>query len=285
MALKNPRALFGVHQFSPYSRSTGEFFGTVKCLTGSSMSLSGEQVKLEGGSNKYSWATESGKITAEVTIKMREYPAFVFELFFGKAATESFTASPGEVVGLANIKGESILDAVSSVAVTGAQSLKFGKYILKAIDSDTLAVHVSTDIDFSKGQAAEYTAQDLKVAEINVVSGDNAIPGFGIKLVASSPSFVAGDTAEFTVLPGYSEKLEVTIGGIGETTPEFGAVIMGEKRGDGSIVAIDAFRLKAAGGMPMGFEQGAFSESEVKLEAMYDSAKNGVFKFLSIKET
>jgi hypothetical protein len=283
MALKNPRALFGVHQFSPYNRQTQEFLGTVKCLSGSSMTLSGEQVKLEGGSNKYSWATESGKISAELSVKLKEYPAFVFELFFGKAATESFTASAGEIVGLANGKGTSILSAISAVSIVGAQNLKFGKYVIKAVDSNTISLHVSTDIDFSKGQSAEYSAQDLKVAEMDIVSGDNAVPGFGIKFVASSPSFVAGDTAEFTVLPGYSEKLEVVIGGIGETTPEFGAIIMGEKRGDGSIVAVDAFRLKAAGGMPIGFEEGAFSESEVKLEALYDSAKNGVFKFLSIK--
>lgn len=283
MSLKNPRALFGVHQFSPYSRTSGEFYGTIKCLSGSSMSLSGEQVKLEGGSNKYSWATESGKITAEMTVKFKEYPAFVFELFFGKAASESFTPSAGEVVGLQNVKGSSIFSAISAVSIVGAQNLKFGKYVLKAIDSNTLAVHVSTDIDFSKGQSADYSSQDLKVAEIDIVAGDNAVPAFGIKLVASAPAFVAGDTAEFTVLPSYSEKLEVTIGGLGEVTPEFGAVVMGEKRGDGSIVAIDAFRLKAAGGMPIGFEQGAFSESEVKLEAMYDAAKNGVFKFLSVK--
>lgn len=283
MALKNPRALFGVHQFSPYSRISGEFLGTIKCLSGSSMSLSGEQVKLEGGSNKYSWATESGMITAEMTVRFKEYPAFVFELFFGKAASETFTPSAGEVIGLQNIKGSSILDAVSAVSIVGAQNLKFGKYVLKAIDAETLAVHVSTDIDFGKGQAADYSGQDLKVAEINIVAGDNAVPAFGIKLVASSPSFVAGDTAEFTVLPGYSEKLEVVVGGLGEVTPEFGAIVMGEKRGDGSIVAIDAFRLKAAGGMPIGFEQGAFSESEVTLEAMYDSEKNGVFKFLSVK--
>lgn len=283
MALKNPRALFGVHQFSPYNPTTGEFYGTLKCLAGSSMSMSGEQVNLEGGSNKFSWATESGRIEAQLTVQFREYPAFVWELFFGKPASETFTPnSAGEVVGLANVKGESVLDAVSAVEITAPQSAKFGKYVLKAVDADTLAVYVSTDIDFSKGASGEYLDQSLKVAEVDVSLGDTEIPGFGIKLVASTPDFVAGDTAEFQVLPPYSEKLEVVVGGLGEVTPEFGAIVMAEKRGDGSIVAIDAFRLKASG-MPIQLSQGAFSESEVQLTALYDAAKNGVFKFISVK--
>jgi hypothetical protein len=287
MALKT-RAIFGVHQFTPYKinsadGSDGEFYGTVKCLGGSSMSLSGETVKLEGGSSRYPFASESGRIESTLQLRVKEYPAFLFELCFGKAPTESFASSPGEVIGVANTKGESILDAISAVSIVAPQSAKFGKYVLKAIDSETLAVYCSTDIDFAKGVVGEYLDQSLKVAEITVASGDNEIPGFGIKLVSGAPDFVAGDMAKFEVLPPHSEKLEVIIGGIGDVTPEFGAIVMAEKRGDGSIMALDVFRLKAAGGMNLGFEEAAFSESEINLDALYSSAKGGVFKVISLK--
>ena len=71
MALSNPRIVFGVHSVSPYSRTTGEFYGILKVLGGSSLSLSGELLKLNGGSRKYPWAVEDGLITAEMTLKVK----------------------------------------------------------------------------------------------------------------------------------------------------------------------------------------------------------------------
>lgn len=281
MALNNPRSIFGIHQVSPYSRETGEFYGTIKVLSGSSLSLSGEQVKLEGGSNKFTWATEAGKISAEMSLKFKEYPAFVFELFFGKAPTEVGSSASGEVVGYADKVGaiSSVISAVGIIPTTGSEKLKFGHYIVKAKDADEIELYHSSDID-----GGEYLNDKLKVATITIAAGSNDVTEYGLRFTAGAGSLTAGDTAEFTVLPPYESKLEVVVGGAADVTPEFGAIIMAEKRADKSLVAVDAFRCKATG-MPLGFETKAFSESEVKAELMYDAAKGGVFKFMAIKES
>lgn len=286
MSLSAPRHLFGVHQFSPYSLETGEFFGTIKCLTGSSLSLSGEQVKLNAGSNRYAWSVETGLITAEMSLKFSEYPAFIFELFLGKAPTTS--TSVGEVAGFANKKGASIksgsagVSSVDVIPTTGAANLKFGKYVLKAVDANTLAVYHSTDINHDVGTDVEYMNDALKVAELDIGSGANDLAAFGLRLMGvGTAAFVAGDTAEFHVYPA-GEKMEVVIGGAADVTPEFGCIVMAEKRSDKSLVALEVFRAKASG-LPLGLESKAFSESEVKIDCLFDPAKNGVFKFLSLK--
>ena len=189
------RSIFGIHQFSPYKLATGEFYGTIKCLSGSSMELSGETVKLEGGSSKFPFASESGKISSTLKLKVKEYPAFLFELCFGKAPTENSSVSSGEVVGLADVVGHSITNAISAVAVTASQSAKFGKYVLKAVDSHTLAVYCSTDIDFGKGTAVQYTNDSLKIAEVTIASGSNVIASLGLTITSGSPSFTSNDTA------------------------------------------------------------------------------------------
>ena len=87
MSLSEPRAIFGVHSVSPYDRDTGEFKGILKVLGSSTVTLAGELIKLNGGSNKYAWAVEQGLISAETTLKTREYPNFLYELFLGKIPT------------------------------------------------------------------------------------------------------------------------------------------------------------------------------------------------------
>lgn len=281
MALTNPRAIFGIHQISPYSRETGEFYGTLKVLSSSSLSLSGEQVKLEGGSNKFTWATEAGKISAEMSLNFKEYPAFVFELFFGKSPTEVGASASGEVVGFANKKGslKSVVTGVSIIPTTGSEKLKFGHYVLKAVAADEIEIFHSNDID-----GGEYMDDKLKVASVTIEAGTNDVAEYGLRLTAVAGSLTVGDTAELTVLPPYESKLEVVVGGIADTTPEFGCIIMAEKRADKSLVAVDAFRCKATG-MPLGFESKAFSESEVTAELMYDAEKGGVFKFMALKQS
>lgn len=289
MSLRTPRSIFGIHQVSPYNIETGEFYGTLKVLASSSLSLSGEQIKLSGGSNKFDWATESGKITAEMSLKFKEYPAFVFELFFGKKATETLIENAeGEVGGFTNKAGGSIKDAANGVAsvgvipTSGAADLKFGLYVLKAVDASTLKVYHSTDIDHNRGATVEYDTDMLDVATIDL-STETDIESLGLRFVkVGTPAFDAGDTAEFYVYPPYNEKLEVVVGSPSDVTPEFGAFVVAEKRSDKGLIALDVFRCKATG-LPIGMEAKAFSEAEAKVSCLFDPAKNGVFKFMSLK--
>lgn len=281
MALSNPRAIFGIHQVSPYKLDgSGEFYGTLKVLASSSLSLSGEQVKLNAGSNKFPWASEAGAIESTMSLSFSEYPAFVFELFFGKAPTVSGASAGGEVAGYGDKKGSSVSPVVTGVSViptTGAEKLKFGSYLLKATAADELALYHSTDVD-----GGEYIDDSLKVATIEVTGSQVDLAEYGLRFAISAGTLVVGDTAEFSVFPPYSSKLEVVVGAPSDLTPEFGALIMAEKRGDGSLVAVDAFRCKASG-MPIGLEAKAFSTSEVSADLLYSAERGGVFKFVALK--
>lgn len=287
MALSSPRAFFGVHSVSPYSRTDGTFYGTLKVLGGSSLSLSGELVELMGGSSKYAWAIEDAKIDAEMSLKIREYPDFVFELFLGKAPTSGSAEASGNASAIANKKGTSVMSATtgvtSSLTVGTAADLKFGKYVIKAASSTTVDVYLSTDLDLARGTNGTMQNDGLKITQsaLTITSGAPvAIPNFGLSLNGGSGTIgmTTGDTATFEIRPVNSKNMVVTIGSASDSAfPEFGAIVMGQKRGDGSMIEIDALRVKGVG-LPLGFEENAFSESEIKAKCFYDSEQDALLK-------
>ena len=127
MSLSEKRIIFGVHQVTPYSRTTGKPYGTLKCLKSSSLSLSGESIDLNAGSNKYAWASEDSKISAEMSLKFSEYPAFLFELFLGKAPTENGADTAGSVSTPVEFNGTSIMDATNGISAVAVIPLLYGK--------------------------------------------------------------------------------------------------------------------------------------------------------------
>lgn len=288
MGLSNPRINFGVHSLTPYNRSTGEFYGILKVLGGSSLQLTGELIKLNGGSLKYPWAIEEGYTTAELAIKPKEYPDFLFELFLGKAPTLTDTPdTDGTFTTPENKTGTSVIDAstgIASVEVipsTGAPNLKFGKYVVKAASSTTVDVYASTDVDFNRGSNHEFSNDLLLVATGLTITASTptTIAALGFQFTGGSGTIgmTTGDTAVFELVPPFTKKMEVTIGGTSDTFPEFGAIIMAKQRSNQEMFEIDAFRCKASG-MPLGFEANTFAEGEIKAELFYDSSKNGIFK-------
>ena len=288
MSLSDPRIIFGVHSVSPYSRTTGEFYGIMRVLGGYSISLSGELVKLNGGSNKYPWAIEDGLITAAMSLKVSEYPDFLFELFLGKAPTSVGVDSAGTVSAVTNKNGTSIVAAtglasVSVIPTTGAANLKFGKYVLKYASATTLNVYVSSNIDFARGTDEDYDSDVLltQVSGTITTGGNTDLATLGLRLVggAGTIAFTAGDTATFEVLPPSTKSMSVDVGSNSDVFPEFGAIVMAKKRGNLEMFEIDAVRCKGVG-LPLGLEQNAFSSAEIKVECFYDSTLD---KVLSIR--
>ncbi|MBF0315606.1 MAG: hypothetical protein HQK52_19455 [Oligoflexia bacterium] len=276
-----PRVFFGVHSFTPYNAKTGEFYGTVEALKGSSFSLSGELVELTGGSSKFPFAIADSSISAELSFKPCEYPDFLFELFLGKKPTDK--KNIGGLVGDINgsIKGK------INITVLKKEDVKFGKYFVKAIKKDDLLLDhevivsgmafqlsVSSSVDFSQGDDATFVNDslliDFKKTGLKIEKG--AVDGL-----------VDGDSGFFDVWPPSDQgSIEVTVGASGDVFPEFGAIIMGQKSGGGDLIEIDVFRLKGIG-LPLGFEEKKFSESEIKAKAMYDANKNGICKVRYLK--
>ena len=283
MSLSDPRALFGVHSASFYNRTTHKFYGTLKVLKGSSLSLSGESVELLGGSQKFPWAVEDGAIGAEMSLKVAQFEDFMFELFLGKAPTANAAETTGSVSGYANQNGGTIKDAsngISTVTATSADEadLKFAKYVIVATGPAAADVFASTDADFGRGTAGSFTTDLLKIGTIDVSAGNAVLAAYGLTFTkVGTPAFTTGHTAIFYVRPINTKSMDVTVGGASyQTFPEFGAIIMGQRRGNGELVEVDCFRCKGAG-MPIGFEQNAFAETEVKVKVFYDSARDGVF--------
>jgi len=280
------RHIFGIHSFTPYSRVDGTFFGMVNVLDSGSLSLTGELIDLFGGSNKYPWASEDGQVTAEMSLKFGEMPNFFFELFLGKAPTATTAETSGNVTALVNKKGTSIMQATTGIASVTALSgssanLKFGKYVVKYVSATTVKIYASTDIDLNRGTdvSVDDDANSVTAAALTITSGgDTDVTALGIKITGGSGTiaFVAGDTATFEVRPVNARAMTVNIGGAADVRPEFGAILMAQKRGSDALFEVDAYKCKADG-MPIGFESFAWAKPEVKAKLLYDSAKDAVF--------
>jgi hypothetical protein len=286
MPLSNPRSIFGVHSVAPYNRTTREYHGILRVLGSSSLSLSGELISLNGGSSKYPFAVEDGLITAELSLTFREYPDFVFELFLGKAVTSNAAEAGGAVSSaLANVVGTSVLNAttgIASVGIATAADVKFAKYVVKAVTSTTVDVYAASDVDFARGTDLTYDDDLLAITAsaltVPGTGGTVAIPSTGLEFTGGSGSIsmTADDTAVFETRPINTGSIDVTIGASTDVFPEFGAVVLAKQRGNGQMMEVDLFRVKAVG-LPLGFDENAFSEASVTAQAFQDTSRGGVF--------
>lgn len=295
MPLSNPRIVYGVHSITPYRRDTGLPYGTALVLGQSNFSLSGELASLFGGSNKYPWAVEETTIAAELSIAVKQYENWMFEVFLGKGPTIA-GSSTGAVTALTDKKGI-LVNATWGIDSIGVKSgseadLKFSKYIIKVDDAATDAVHVYalSNVDFARGTDADFFDDALRVTDTPLIvpSGTTVeIPGFGLEITGGTAvdfagnSVADGDTATFEVLPPSSASTNTRIGSTTDVFPEFGCLVLAQQRGSGEMYELDIFRLKGVG-LPMGFQEKAFSEAEITAQAFYDSAKNGVFDIRTV---
>jgi hypothetical protein len=266
------RTIFGIHSMTLY-RESGEFFGTVECLEGSNLSLSGETIELTGGSSKYPFAVADGMISAEVSFTPSEYPDFLFEVLMGRKVTPI----DGDLRRISPLvpgsENSSISEENLEVVEGEKENLKFGKYVIKALSNNRFKVFVSTHVDFGRGQIGHFKNDSL---EIDLSSG-----AFGLSIsLKQGRSLTEGDLGFFEVIPDQSQGMEVTIGGMSDVYPEFGAIVMAEKQG-GKLFEIDVFRLKAVG-LPIGLTKKSFANSEITAKAMFSSKRGGIAKIRAI---
>ena len=290
MGQSNPRVFFGVHSFTPYCRQTGLPYGTALVVGQSGFSLSGELASLNGGSNKYAWAVEETNITAELSLTVKQYENWMMQLFLGKKPTET-GVSTGAVVNVANKQG-TVLNAVWGIATVqpkvGSESdMKFTRYVIKVVSAtnDQVDVYAMSNVDFANGTDKDFEDDLLKItsAPLTITDGGEIdVPGFGIQIVGGSlvdfagNNVADGDTITFEVITPSTKSITARFGASADNFPEFGAIVVGQKRGNQEMVELDIFRLKAVG-LPLGFQEKAFSEAEITAQAYYDAEKNGVF--------
>ncbi len=288
MALKKPRTIFGVHSITPYNRQTGLPYGMARVLQGSTLTLEGDTVKLMGGSNKFAWQSEDGDINASLAFTMSEYPNWLFELFTGATVSQGTSEASGNIANFANKKGTSVMAAAGLIAptITTVGDAKFGKYVLKAVSSTKVELYALSDADFSRGTDGEFLDDSLKIAEWDSIStgATHVVSGYGLTLTAggSATALVTGDTATFDVRPVNTFNRTVKIGGIADSAPEFGCIVMAQKQGSGALFEIDLFKCKSIG-FVLGADRKVFAQSEKNVDALYDSEKDGVFTIREVE--
>jgi hypothetical protein len=290
MALSAPRVVYGIHSATFYNPKTGLPYGTARVLGNGTFTMEGETIELRGGSNRFPWSIQDGNVNASIEIGLKEYPDFLMELFLGKKPSNTLADANGQVVGVANKFGSSIIsvsNGISTIApLAGSEAnLKFTKYVLKAVASDEVDLYAMSNIDFNRGTDADFQDDLLKVnsAPIAIVAGANNLASFGLVFTGvGTPNFTIDETATFEVLPIHAGAMDVVVGGLSDIFPEFGVVLMTQQLGSGEMFEIDVFKAKAIG-MNLGAQEKAFSETPVSAKAYFDADKGGICKIRAIK--
>lgn len=290
MSRSDPRVIFGVHSVTPYSRTTGLPYGSARVIGEASLNTAGELVKLYGGSSRFPFAIEQGTMSTEVSLKLKEYESWLWTLFQGKAPTAGTTDTSGAVTAITNKNGTSLVAAtgIASVTVKAAEKadLKFTKFVAVATDATHVDVYAMSDIDFARGVDKSFESDALKITASPLeIATDTAveIPDFGLELTGGSGTIAmtVGDTGTWEVKPPSSSSMSVTVGGLSDTFPEFGLIIVAQQQSSGRMIELDIFRAIGIG-LPISFAEKKFSEPEIKVEAFYDSSKSGIYSLREI---
>jgi hypothetical protein len=147
-----------------------------------------------------------------------------------------------------------------------------------------------SDIDINRGATTPtYNSDglDLALSTITIVSGTGTdITSIGLTLTGGSGSIgmTVGDTASFEVSPLSNSSSTIIIGQSTTTFPAFSALILAQKLSDGEMCEIDAYNVVGTG-LPISFEELAFSQPELKMTLLYDSVQNAVCKIRTIVPT
>jgi hypothetical protein len=282
MALSNPRGQFGIHSVCLFDRDTGLPLSYLRVIGKCEINFEADFSDLTGGSQMYPFDTEVTKIGSDISFTAREYDPGTMELLMGGALTENSAEATGAIDGLANVKGTSVYDAstgIATVSVTSGDSadLKEGKYVIKATGAKAATVYALTDVDFAHGTDAVFTDDTLAIGTIDLTSGAATLASYGLTFTPGSgtTAFVTNDTAEFYVRKPNTSSIELLFGQAAAEFTKVGVIIAGQKQSDGTISYMELYNCLAAG-MPIGFNEKAWSDWSVKIKALYDSSKDAI---------
>lgn len=292
MSLPAKKGIFGVKSIALYNKTTGLPYGLAEVVGSVSLSFSAENVPLTGGAQIFPWQVATGAGTSELSMTLREYPNWIFDVFYGNAVTEKAADADGAVSTIANKYGTSVVATTGIASATvksGSEAdVKFTKYIVKAVSATTVDVYAMGDVDFKTGTDKTFEDGTLKItASPLTITTSTAvtIPGFGLELTGDSGTIAMtiGDTATFeTISINTGGSTEVTIGSSTTTYPTFGAVIYAQKE-DGRIVELDVYNMKAVG-LPFNFTEKAWAEAEITGAAFYSAENDAVFRYRDLQE-
>lgn len=294
MSLSQPKSIFGVYSAVAYNRSTFMPYGKqIEVIAEASLSSSGDLVELEGGASRYPWAVETGKVSAEISLKVRELPPWLFTLFGGKAPTENSAEASGATEGLANKYGTSVVASTGIATVTvksGEEAnVKSGRYLIQVASATTVNVYALSGFDFSRGTDKEFVDDTMKITSSALTIATTTaveVPGFGVELTggAGTIAMTTGDTAVYEVRAANTGSTTVTIGATSDSYPAFGLFLVPQKRGNAETSSIRIFNCQGIG-LPMPLSEKAWATHELSAKAFYDATESGVWQFRTIAQT
>ena len=290
MGLSQPSAIFGVHSITAYNITTQKPLGIAKVIGSCEITSEGTLIPLNGGSSKYPIKVERGAIKTQLSLKLSEYPDFLFETLLGKAITTNAAETGASVSAIT--AGEGTLVAatgIASIQVVKKGDVKFGKYLVIAASATTVDVYAYTDLDFAQGINTVFVNDLLKITATPLTITTGAvvtIPSYGISITggAGTIGMTTGDTFTFTARPINTISKEVIIGASTEVFNDFGMLIAAQRQGTNEMFIIDCYKCSGSG-LPIALTAQEFSEASTTIEMYYDATKNGVYRIETVKAT
>lgn len=292
MSLAAPRIFYGVYSMTPYNRVSKMPYGTLKVIGSSSIALSAPINELNAGANPFSWAAEAGFFKAEMSVKVKAFPGFLFQQFLGASVTDNVAEAGGSASALKNGQGTSVFQATTGIASVGVVSgseadVKFGKFVAIATDATHVDVYELSDIDGRRGSDLDFINDSLKItaSPLLITTGAVAtpIPNTGLELIGGSGTIgmTVGDTAYFSSRPINQKSSVIRVGSAQTALLGFGALILAQKRATAEMVEINAFNCVASG-FPLPFEEKKFAEVDCKVSLLYDAAEDAVYELEAV---
>ena len=306
MGLPRARTSFGIHQMTALNKTDGVPYGTIKVLAGATSSNERESIDLYGGSNPNIVDSEDGNVSNELSITIKEFNKFLYELagystydaaltaatvgrlgYFNTSTKAMVWESDNTAIGVAEErKGDGWCDATNGLApegikITTASDVKPGVYVLKNVTSTTFDCYILQDNEFEEGTEINY-----EDATMTVVSGitfglaGEEITGTGITIKGKGTPTLSStegdDVLIFHVLGAHSDFSEVWY--TESPTPvEFELFLTSQKKANGEYYRDHYPRVKLAN-IPTNMTEKEWAEAELKLKVLYDSTYGYSFK-------
>ena len=145
---------FGIKSIAAYDRKTKVPFGFAEVIGSGGIDLTGEVATLQGGASRFPWQNAHGFIEPKITVAMKEFPSFFYNLALGAKPVITRDNEAGLVRDIKNVTGTSLFGDskfITGITIADKTNLKFGKYTAVMNDMDQLNIYASGDIDAGVG--------------------------------------------------------------------------------------------------------------------------------------
>ena len=254
----NSALVYDVNSFIPVE--------AFKILGGFNLPLGAEFVSKMGGSNYFSWATDVGKISNELSFTASRYSRRSFEILLAGRSTVVANPSMASILDVARNGDVSV---ISSIIPSATNTPRFGRFVVEILSATEVRVHGLTDNSGAFNLDDENSSVVVdSVALPAAGSGVSLeIPEIGVSLELldsyTADDAVAGESIAFNVVTPAQEAWQVEIGNLAERIKTYGLIFSTEIDQDGSWLEINAHNVVISG-LPIVAENDAESTFEVQ---------------------